>query len=268
MPDFALSFSSGGNEYTFLQPEEFDPRFSRMQSMIVPLPGQHGGFDQNHAEEDRSAVGTLSIRCTLVASTISDMQTLIDEVSSLPYLGRQKLYYQPQGAFEQRWCLARVSSVDLGMRAVDGLLIQRVRVQFAVSDPFWSHDEENVAQACSGVSTDITATNDGNAVSLVRAVVACGGAQTCENVTIERSVDGTVMDSVLYTGVVGNSETLTIDAVAKSIDLDGTGKYTDLTFTHPDWLRLLPGSNTFTVKFENVGDAATVTLNFSDSFRS
>lgn len=268
MADFALTFADGADAYAFTHSTDFNPAFSRMQNIITALPGAHGGYDANHNEEARSQGGNLDVRFVLAAPSTFAMQNLIDQVTALPTLGRRKLYYQPQGVYTERWCWARVENVQLGMKAVDGLLLQRVRVKFDVPDPFWRHDEENTAQACSGTSTDITVTNSGNAVALARVAVACGAAQTCENPTIKRTVGGVDLDILTYTGTVGNNETLTFDAARKSVDLDDTGVYADLTYEHPDWLRLAPGSNTLTVEFENGGDAATVTVYWNDTFRS
>lgn len=269
MADFELVFADGADAYTFANVTDFKPAFSRMQNMITSLPGVHGGYDQNHAEEDRSREGRLDISFVLETDTMEAMQSSIDEVSALPYLGRQKLYYQPQGTYTQRWCYARVSDIQMGMSAVDGLVYQQVRARLAVSDPFWRHDEESSAVACSGTATVHNVTNSGNAVALVRIVISCGAAQTCENPLLRRySAGGFIVDYLLYTGVVGNNETLTFDAKRKAVDLDGTGVYSALTYEHPDWMRFNPGSNSLSIQFDNGGDAATATFYWNDTFRS
>lgn len=267
MAAFTLKFADSPDQYVFSNMSAFAWDFHSMRTMIADLPGAHGGYDQHHADEDRTGVGTIKVEFTLETGDADTMQYYIDQVTKLPYLGRRKLYYQPQGSYTERWCYARVKSVDLGLAADMALLVQKVKITFEVPDPFWRHTEESQAVAASGASTTMVVTNTGNAVALARITVAPGVGDSCEDPTIRRIVDSAVVDEMKWVGTVAAGETLTLDAAAKSVLLDTTGSYATFDFTHPDWFRLLPGSNDLTIIFANAGDKATVTVYWSDTFR-
>lgn len=267
MTDFALKFADSTDQYTFTNVSVFDWDFSTMQTMVANLPGAHGGYDQHHADEDRARVGTVKVEFTIEADDSDAMQYYLDQVTKLPYLGRQKLYYQPQGNYTERWCRARVKSLDMGLAADMSLHVQKVKLTFEVPDPCWRHTEESQAIAASGTSTTATITNTGNAVALAKVVFSCAAGQTAEDPTVQRIVSGVAVDEMKWTGTMIAGDSVTMDATAKSC-LDGsTGDYANFSFTHPDWFRLLPGANAIKVVMTNVGDAATVTVYWSDTFR-
>lgn len=267
MADFAVTFGEGSDQYAFPNVSAWEWSFAGMRPVIADLPGAHGGFDQHHTDEDRAGVGSAHLEFMLETDSSEAMQALIDQVTRLPYLGRQLLTYQPQGSYAARWCYARVSKLDLGLSADMGLKVQKVKLTFAVPDPFWRHDEESHVIAASGTSTSATVTNTGNAVALARVTFAPGVGDSCENPTIQRLVSAVAVDEMAWTGTVDAGETLTMNAARKAVLLDTTGSYAGFAFTHPDWLRLLPGANELKVVFANAGDAATVTVYWSDTFR-
>lgn len=267
MTNFELRFADGDDEYIFQNVEVFNPRFGDLVVNTDRLPGADGGFDTYHYNAAPASVGALMVQWYLDAERMVDMQGMIDAVNGLARLGKRKLYYQPEGDYEERWCWARLNNIPLTLRAENGLVLQDMRTMFQVPDPHWYHDEESEAIAASGTSTDGTVTNDGNVIALPRIVIACGTGQTCENPVIRRIVGSDIEDQVAYTGILTASDELIIDAEAKAVTLNGADAYAGNPATHWDWFRLTPGGNTVRVIFDNGGDAATVTVYWKDTWR-
>lgn len=280
------SFEFGA--YTFENVQSYSDNFRDTVPRTVRLPGTDGGYDIFGPEAPPVQIGNVDISFVLVAYSRSDMQAKRDAVGALVWDGWDKLKKTPTGAADTRFCVAKVNSIRMPEdRAGHSDLHQQVQVSFQVAVPFWFVNEfeasewgegdswgqnvpwggSPVSQACSGLSTDISLTNDGNAVAIPRVQVSCGGAQTCEDVSIEHIVGGSAVETVEYTGVIGNSENLYIDCRTKSVLYEAADAYDDFDFDHPDWLRLLPGSNTLRVKFKNSGDAATVYVRYLHTYR-
>jgi hypothetical protein len=264
--DFSLKFADGSEQYTFSNVESFSDNFADLAPTTTRTLGLSGGFDVYGSEVAPSSVGV--VRVSLTVDTARDsMQGTLDTLRKIADRGLEKLYYQPQGSLTERWCYARIQNIQHTHRGDDYLSLVRVQVIFQVPDPFWYEDETTTSQACTGSSTDITVTNNGNATALAKIKISCGAGETAENPRIRRIVDGNTVDEVEYSGTVSATEELIIDAQSKAVTLDGSNAYEGNPADHPDWFRLLPGSNTVRVVFTNGGDAATVYVYHYDTFR-
>jgi hypothetical protein len=187
-------------------------------------------------------------------------------------------------AAEERYCDARIIDIEYDKqedRFSD--LHQPFRITWSVSYPRWLTEGSvgaiwgialygqaewpGIALAASGVLTETTLTNSGNAITHPQITIACSGSQTAENPTVQRIVDSVVVDEVTRTMTLGNSETLVIDARDLSVLYEGNDAFDSaFDYDHPEFLRLLPGSNTIRVVFANSGDAATVTFKYNDAY--
>lgn len=268
MADFAVTFADGADEYVFPYIQSISDNFRNAVPRTERLADLSGGFDAYLADDAPNEIGNINLSFELVSETRAGMQALVDAVGKLKSLGKRKLYLQPQGTAAERWCYARVNNIAIARRPADQTdLIQPVQINFQVSDPAWTEDEENDTIAASGASTDATITNDGNANALARVVVTCAAGQTAENVKVRRIVGGVTIDEMAYTGVLTAGDELELDAQAKSVLLNDADAYDAFAFTHPDWFRLLPGANTVRIIQANAGDECTATVYWSNTYR-
>lgn len=267
MADLALTFADGADAYEIENVQALTGGVD-LVSQTSRVPGSSGGFDHYGSEAAPDAVKSLVVSFTVWSATRSGMQAKLDAVAKLAHLGRRKLYLQPEGTANERWCYARVENIRFSRKPAEHTdLIQPVQAYFQVNPPFWYEDEESTAQACSGTSTDLAVTNNGNAIALPRIFVTCGAGQTAENVTIRRMNGADILDEVSYVGVLVASDELMFDCARRAITLNDVAVFADADYDHPDWFRLVPGSNTVRVVFGNAGDAATATVYFNDTFR-
>lgn len=269
MANFSVTFAEGADAYTFpAYDQAISDNFRDAVTHTERLPGMDGGFDAYLADDAPNEIGNINLSFKLVADTRDDMQALIDAVGRLKHLGKRKLTVQTQGTASPRWCYARINNISISRRISEHTdLAQTVQINFQVSDPHWVEDEESQAISASGTSTDATITNDGNAVALARVVVTCAAGQTAENIKVRRIVSSTTVDEMAYTGVLIASDELEMDAQAKSVLLNDADAYSAFAFTHPDWFRLMPGANTVRIIQANAGDACTVTVYWSNTYR-
>ncbi len=255
------------NTYAFTAIERFDTNFNTHVPATTRMIGQSGGFNAYSTRPTPTDIGTVQVTFVLTVSDEDDMQAALDDVHALGSLGLKKLYFQPQGTAAQCWCYASVNNINLPLRAEDGLLFQRGDITFHVPDPNWYEDEDTQVKAASGVLTTDTITHTGNGIALMKVTIACGLAQTAQNPTIRRIVSGITVDEMKWTGTVGNSETLIMDARTKSVTLDGVGDFANFTFLDPSWFRLFEGDNTINIVMTGAGSRADVTFAWYPTYK-
>lgn len=264
MPEFSLRF----DDYTFPEVgETFTYNFTNLVPATTRLMGLDGGFDADGTRPSPAEIGSIQFSFRLTADDPAAMQAKLDAVNRLAALGERKLYWQPEGNYNLRWCWAKVNNLGLTYRSDDAFLVQRIDASFQASDPHWYEDETSQVIPASNTLTLATVPHTGNAITLAKVTVACGVGQTCTNPIIRRFIGGITYDEVHYTGTLTAGQSLVIDARAKSVTKDGVGVYADFDAADPDWLRLLPGSNDIRVSFANSTDAATVTLAWLPTYR-
>lgn len=115
----------------------------------------------------------------------------------------------------------------------------------------------NAAAIWGNAQTTLVYTNSGNAISQPRLIFNCTAA-AASGLTIERLVFGVVKDCVRYTGSIAAGQSLEINCRALSVTLDGADAYTNFSYTHPAWLRLLAGANTLRVTVPSGGGTLRV----------
>ena len=264
MASFAVTF----DDYAFTNLDTLRDNFRDAVPQTVRLPGLHGGFDTLGAEDAPSEIGRVDVTFNVEVTNRNSMQCTLDAVGKLKYYGKRKLYFQPEGTGSQRWTWARVNSINWTRGpTLTTDLWQPVSVTFQAPDPHWYTDPTSGTITASGTGTLGTVTNNGNAEALAYVSITCGTAQTALTPAVRRLVSGGTPDSMAFSGTVGNSQSLILDAQAKAVTLNGTGEYDQFSYTHPDWLRLLPGANVLRVDFGTATSAATVVVTWSDTYR-
>lgn len=270
----SLTFgASSPQQYTFSNLQAFSDNFTDVVAQTVRMPSVSGGFDVYGSGIAPKPVGMVRVTFSLFSSTRSGMTALLDSLKAMQTWGKQKLIYQPTDATEDtRYCWARVNNINVARRPADHTdLIQSVTVVFQVSDPFWlKSTAASETIAASGTSTDVTVTNDGNAIALPVITIAPATGDECNNVEIRR-IDGSgnILDAIGYILRVLDTDTLIINCKTSAITINGYDQWSnknEANTVHPDWIRLMPGDNTIRVIFANSGDAADVTFDYEDTY--
>jgi hypothetical protein len=216
------------------------------------------------------------------------MRKEVDDVKALAGLGMQQLTYSPGGGLAERFCWARVNFIPETFRFAEGGLKVTIQVTFQVPFPAWlggnygglkygsgagkygagkKYGHGALSQACSGLNTSFTVTQNGNAVSVVKMTLSPQSAPaTAQNPVIQRIKNGAVVDEVRWVGTLVYGQQLEVDGPKQRIAVSGTDAFADSEYQHPDLLRLEPGANSLKVIMTNSGDAATAFLYFYDVY--
>lgn len=279
-----VSFGS----YTFDNLADFDCNFADTQPKTAQLPGMDGAWNLDGDAAASAPAGTVKVKWLLTAATRAGMDALRDAVRAMAYYGIDRLSYQPTDpAAAERWTWARVQSISMGQNKGEHTdLWQPVEITFLCPEPVWwvdtyvgwtwgsgNFDEGQVWGAdgyeieASGTATTDTISQNGNTASIPQITVEPQIGDSCENPTIQRLIGATVVDEIAWTGTLNAGDILTIDGRAQAITVNGAPDWDNVSYDHPDFFRLLPGDNSIKIIFANVGDAATVTFYFQDSYR-
>lgn len=280
--------SFGG--YIFSSPlTTFTSNFSNAVPKTVRLPGLDGGFNLDGDEAADRETGRVTVGFMLQADTREDMDALRDAVNAMYDYGLAQLLYQPTDTAEAtRYCWASVNYITMSQRKdAHTDLWQPVQIIFQVPDPTWIVQPSGawligdgsligepgliigggaVTISASGTSSSGTVTNSGNVRRIGRVYVTPGVGDSCENPTIKRVVGGIVADSVTWTGTLNAGDVLVIDGARQQISINWVADWDNVSYQHPDFLRLLPGSNSIVVEFTNAGDAAEVEIYYEDGY--
>lgn len=273
---------------------EFNDNFADTTPQTARLPGLHGGYNQDGDGTAQTAVGKVVVGFNLVAQTRAAMDDLRDAVNAMVEYGLQQLTYQPTELTDPtRYCWARVNFISIPQRKDEHTdLFQKVTVTFQVADPHWyvgtggpwqigvgDHTLGEIGLEiggggtpvtinASGTSSNGTVTNAGNALSIPTISIVCSGSQTFVNPTIRRIKNGKVVDEVAWTGTIQNNGELFISGKTQRITYNSSSVFgANLSYEHPDFVRLEPGANSIYVLSTSAGSAATVTIWYADVYR-
>lgn len=277
------AFIANGNTYTFPTgsgDQSFTYNFSNLVPHSTRLPGADGGFDEFGFSRAPSDVGTVQVGIVLESATTAGMQALRDACKQMAAWGKGRLIDTINGV--DRWCWARINSNDITeQRHMHTDLFQPVKLTFQVSDPYWytvgtevlwgggwlwgdgtKWGGTAVAQSIT-TSGSFTITNNGSADTLARVVVKNTSGSTIYYPRIRRILNGAIKDELYYNGSILTGTQLTMNARAHKATISGVNVLANLAFKHPDWMRLLPGSNSFQVSLIGV---ATVYIAYYERY--
>lgn len=276
-------FIANGNTYTFpTSPgdQSFNTNFANLVPHSTRLPGADGGFDEFGMSRAPADIGSVQLSVVLVAASRAAMQPLRDALKMIAAWGKGRLIDNLNGV--ERWCWARVNSIDVTENRQNNTdLFQPIKLTFQVSDPYWYTVGTEVlwgggslwgggakwggTAAAQSVTTSgsFTITNNGNADTLARITVSNASGSTVTAPRIQRLVNGAIKDELFYNGSILTGTQLILKPQNHTATITGVNVLSNLTFKHPDWMRLLPGSNSFLVTL--VG-AVTVYVSYYERY--
>lgn len=272
-------------DYTFPHPQT-DGREIGNRSALQEVPGAGGAFDMLGDEAPKTAQQvTLQflIEETTGPLVLAERDTMLAALQD----GRQKLYWEMEDG-TWRWAWAKCMQISMPRTKLTELALP-VTVVFEVAEgvvydrysaggPEWGAFEwgagalwgtgVTVSFPFSGVSTDITVTNEGNADALAAITVSCSAVQTAQNVKVSRRVGGADAQWFQATRTIAASKALVVDCAAYSVEYDGADDYANFSFgtNQVEWLHLEPGDNTIRIVCANGGDAGTIEFDFYPTF--
>lgn len=266
----------GSETYTFpTSPgnQDFRTNFKNLLTKASRIPGGNGGVDEYGIGRSASPVGNIQFSTYLISSTRAGMQTLRDALNEIADWGVGILTDNLNGT--DRWSLCRVSDITMSEeRQANTDLWQKVQLSFQAAEPFWmTVGNQNVWDGTytfnSAITWDgstgfntingsgsFTLTNNGNAYTVARLAVRVTGATAFNQLMAQRLVNGGVTDQWVYTGAIVQNDILEVSPRNQWVLLNGADKIANFEFNHPDWMRLLPGSNTINIVLDDA--AATV----------
>lgn len=118
------------------------------------------------------------------------------------------------------------------------------------------------------LGAEVTVAVGGNATALPVLAVIPGVGDSCEDVRVQRIVQGATVDEVRYRPVLSAGDELMVNGAMQFIHVNGVRTFKpDVNWKHPDFMRLLPGNNTLRIRMKNGSDAATVYLWWLNTWR-
>lgn len=275
-----------GDTYTFpTSPgdQDFHTNFGEVVGRVSRLPGASGGVDEWGQGRAPNAIGNIQFSFYFVTDTASDMQPLRDELKTIIEWGRGKLYDElPDGS--ERWVNCRVNNITISEeRHKHTAYHQKVQISFQAADPFWYTEGTTFiwggGETWGGGATwggggslttfssvgTMTVTNNGSAYTIPEIRFQNDSGVSVTSVLIERMIGGTVRDSLTceqdipaggYVLLLPSSHTIQSSLGDLGADV--------ITFSHPDWFRLSPGSNT--IRVTPAGSTVKVGFNFYERY--
>lgn len=274
-------FGSGSRLYTFPTDAQvsYSDNFASLVTKTVRLAGVNGGFSNLGSGRGLSPIGTVRADVWL---TFTDNIDATDKVNSLRQMadwGLQPLWRKPLNGPEQ-FCMARITDIPK-QEDVHNLPHKRMKipVTFEVPDPFWQRVpygaadlgivlwDDGVTQWDGGSNWDGSAgysiganatwsfSNNGNAFSLARLMLTNASGNTVRNIRVQRVVDGVTEDEFYYTADLLTGTYLDVDAFRQRVAIGpvGTNALDNFVAKTPDWLRILPGSNSIKITTSGTG---------------
>lgn len=280
-------FKVGKNTYELEYVQDWSHNFNDLVNVSDSLPGMHGSYDQYGSGEAPAADGVVRVSFVVAVQDTALMTAKLDALNAMARDKKGYLFSQPDDpTASERWCVARLDNLSEPNKVNDHTdYWMRATATFAVNDPHWYTTGTGAAiwgqfkwgqqiwggeapkHTFSGTQTDLTiAVSEGNAPAQANITVSIGAGETAENVTLQRIVDGLVVEEVKFTDTLVEGDSLKIKVNAKSVKKNAVAAYANFEAKNNRWLRLLPGSNTIRVLCENEGDAGTVSITYRGTF--
>lgn len=281
--DRVLNFADIGQQSTYRD------NFRNGVPRVTRLPGVSGGYDELGIAEMPSEVGNIRVQLWALAETPAAMFLHKKRIGVIKSFGTAVLTKQPIGGGETMYVLAKVNNIEYAENVKNTPFRQlQFAIDFQVPDPRWRAigttggiwddgtiwddgsiwDGEDVEEAVSGLTTEITVSPDGNAITLPTITFLCGVGETASQLRIQRLVGGAVVDELSYSTTLVANDSLIIDCESKTIKLNGADAYgSAFEFKTAAWLALMPGiDNTIRVKMGLAGDAGSIAVNYEEMY--
>ena len=251
----------------------FQTNFADLVTQTTRSFGMDGGVDMYDNGRSPSEVGNIRFDFWLEAGSKAHMDDLRETYRAMAYMGKCALIMQPEDQnAATRFTYARVSSCDMSMSIGSNRKddeFQLVSMTFSVPYPRWfgtlsgspalwgsgtwgsSYWGTSARQtdAVSSSGTTITLTNNGSAIAYPKFGISDGGSGISNPIRLSRVVSGAVVEYIEYTANVAAGGGVLLDCATHTVDNGTDDGYGSLTATHPEWMRLLPGSNRIYVTY-------------------
>lgn len=266
-----ISFGNGSRLYTFPTRSQvtFTDNFASMVTKTVRLAGMNGGYSNLGTGRGLSPIGTVRADNWLTFNDYVEASDKLDSLRQMADWGLQPLYMQPLYGLP-RFCFARLNDQQLqqDVRNVPHLR-QKVPVVFEVPDPFWYRtvsgfgrlwddgvtlwddgskwDTDNSYSVVGSLTQSFS--NGGNYYTLPRLFLSNSSGSSVGDIRVQRIVDGATEDEFYYTTTLADGTYLDVDPARRRVAIGpvGTSAISSFTAKTPDWLRLLPGTNSLEI---------------------
>lgn len=278
---FVYDDQSYAFEYLQSMQDNFGDTVPRTRRIV----GADGGFDEFGTTAAPAEIGNLQGQLVLFVNDTTQMTAKVDNFRRMSRGSKGLLYMMVEDG-TIRYCRARVNNISTPISEDNhsGYII-RASVTFQVSDPHWyvpnteeprwgeftwgnfTYGGEATENVVTGTSTEFTITVGGTVQTLPRIVISCGTGETAQNITLQRRVDGAIVDEITFTDTLVANDEVEINCKTKSVKKNDVDAFDDFSFDgHPDWIRLQPGNNTIRVTMANAGDDASVYFYYDDKY--
>lgn len=266
-----VKFGSGSKLYTFPTRSQisFTDNFASLVTKTVRLAGVNGGFSNLGTGRGLSPIGTVRVDNWLTFNDYVEATDKLDSLRQMADWGLQPLTMQPLYG-PTRFCFARLNDQQLQQDVHNTPHNrQKTPVVFEVPDPFWYRtvsgfgklwddgvtlwDDGTNWDASTGYSVSVSATwsftNSGNYYTLPRIFLDNSSGSDVGDIRVQRIVDGAVEDEFSYTAALPTGSYLDVHPAARRVTVlpAATSGLDNFVSKNPDWMRLLPGSNSLKI---------------------
>lgn len=286
-------FGAGSSQvYTFpLKGElEASDNFRDVNATPRNVIGASGGIDQFGYGMAPTRIGEVRVSYWIKNITSQwDMEAKLQDVGKMLSYGLKPLYRTAWNG-QRQWCWARLDNAPI-VHTYRNFPEKRMRIQltFTVPDPRWfargmynASWGDGVARWGDGVSmwgglfvqggitgesTSDTITYNGNTPIQVNFLWTQSAANACTGLKVARIVGGNEVEWVRYTGTIAANATLYIAPDRRGVYYNWQGALSNLQSLTPDWLTLMPGSNTFRISREQTSGFSSYRFTYLEAYR-
>jgi len=277
-----------GSTYTFPatamfpQDQAFTTNFKALLARSSRVPGGNGGIRDFGFQRAPSPVGSVQATIVLATESRSAMQALRDALNTMADWGMGKLVDTINGS--ERWAICSLQTIDMAEdRSKHTDLFQTVKLTFEAPEPYWitagnqqlwdgTHNWNSAINWDQGSFTTITGsgtlsiTPSGNAFTLGRFVARVTGSQNFNQLLVQRTVNGVIQDQIKLQLALNQNDVIEIDPRRQWALVNGSNQLANFDFLFPDWMRLLPGSNTLKVTLDDAAAVISATVFYYDRY--
>lgn len=266
-----VKFGEGSSEYYFpVEQVSYRDNFRDLVTKTQRMAFANGGLDELGTGRGLAEIGSVQVEFRLQYDNVSDGLSDLQTLAKLNDWGKLRLFRRPLNdqAATLQWCVARMNNNPYTQNVHDRPHErQLVKLTFQVSDPFWyTAGNQNLWDSTytfnsaitwdGGSFTTITGsgtlsvTNNGNAYTLGRFVARVSGATTFNRLIVRRLVNNGVIDQWELQKSLVTNDVIEVDPRKQWVIVNGVDCIANFTYRHPDWLRLLPGTNSISVTLD------------------
>lgn len=253
----------------------YKDNFAQVDSITHKSPGMSGALDSYGRGVPPTKVGNIRQELEIRATSRTSIDTYRDELRAMVSWGKQRLYFRPENYPTQadRTCYAKCVKVDMSIDKNAHNFIQKVTIEWEVTDPRWCVPLSGgglwgvgewgtalwgVAPTIMSLTTlgpkflDATLTYNGNVAAAVMIEIETGGSAQLFRPTIERIVDGIVVDRMGFNQRLNINQVAHIDARIHQVRYNYIHVNDErVSSKRARWFIVEPGSQIIRVRWED-----------------